>query len=173
MTHTRLPTLAYLPCSCKDTSFTCLSSKTLWDQIRPQHKAEQTVRYLLIPCKKLFTNTVHVIVLRQKKKRAFLPQNSKLREWQMLTSCVSFWVKHAQGFHCYWPHLGTLSCPCKRRQQSCFRINLHIFRRSLPRFSLEGLVFFSESIDGVVSLQQTVKSSLKCAQCKPQYFQAS
>uniref|UniRef100_A0A131YFR9 Uncharacterized protein n=1 Tax=Rhipicephalus appendiculatus TaxID=34631 RepID=A0A131YFR9_RHIAP len=113
MTHTRLPTLAYLPCSCKDTSFTCLSNRTLWDQIRPQHKAEQTVRYLLIPCKKLFIKRVGMIVLRKKRKRAFLPQNSsKLREWQMLTSCVSFWVKHAGGFRCYWPHFETLLlCP--------------------------------------------------------------
>lgn len=85
--------------------------RMLWDRMCPKHKAEQTACCLLIPCKKLFTKRVCMIVPTQKrkKKRAFFPQNSnKLREGQMLTSCISFWVKHSGGFRCYWPHFVNL-----------------------------------------------------------------
>lgn len=35
--------------------FTCLSNNMLWDQICPQQHAEQSIRLLLVPCKKLLS----------------------------------------------------------------------------------------------------------------------
>lgn len=51
--------------------------KRFGTRFAPQHEAEQTVRYLLIPCKKLFTKTVCMIVLRQKKNKKKSISSSK------------------------------------------------------------------------------------------------
>lgn len=122
------------------TSVTCLYDKTLWDQIHPQRKAQQTVVTCSFPVKSYSLKGVHDCA---KRKSNFFSKTTNCECGRLLANYFSFRVNHAGGICCYWLHFRTLlfmstsewNCPA-------FQTNLRMFRLSFSRFFLESFFFF-------------------------------